>query len=545
MSADKASLVLTNCHVLTMNSSHPQAEALAIKRNRILAVGTSAEVRTLIGPETLVMNLEGKTVLPGFMDSHIHFTDFGQSLTQVNLRDAKNLTEFLDRVKKAASKSPRGKWILGGGWDQDRMEEMRYPTRWDLDKVSPNNPVYLTRVCGHACVVNSAALKAAGITKNTPNPPSGTIDKDERTGEPTGILREASAMKMVEDIIPPPTFEDRRAAIQAAMREAFRVGVTSVLEPGVDREMIDAYTKMARDGELDIRVNLLVRAHLLKDLEKRKFDHQLLARDHRLQIIGLKILQDGSLGASTAALKQPYSDEPSSRGILMHRQKELNVLVQRAHAAGFPVAIHAIGDRACETALNAIEAAQARHPRKRFRDRIDHCQVLDPTLIRRLARLKLIASIQLSFVTSDMYWAEKRLGKRRTRWSYAWRKLIDSGVRCAGGTDCPVEVIDPLIGIQRIVTRQEINGYPPGGWRPEERLTVEEALRLVTLDAAYATSEEDVKGSIEPGKLADLVVLSADPMKVPTSAIKDIKVVMTIIDGKVVYRSEEERGSAA
>jgi len=545
MSADKASLVLTNCHVLTMNSSHPQTEALAIKRNRILAVGTSAEVRTLIGPETLVMNLEGKTVLPGFMDSHIHFTDFGQSLTQVNLRDAKNLTEFLDRVKKAASKFPRDKWILGGGWDQDRMEEMRYPTRWDLDKVSPNNPVYLARVCGHACVVNSAALKVAGITKDTPNPPSGTIDKDERTGEPTGILREASAMKMVEDTIPPPTFEDRRAAIQAAMREAFRVGVTSVLEPGVDREIIDAYTKMTRGEDLDIRVNLLVRAHLLEDLEKRRFDHQLLARDHHLQVIGLKILQDGSLGASTAALKQPYSDEPSSRGILMHRQKELNELVQRAHAAGFPVAIHTIGDRACETALNAIEAAQARHPRKRFRDRIDHCQVLNPTLIQRLARLKLIASIQLSFVTSDMYWAEKRLGKRRTRWSYAWRKLIDSGVRCAGGTDCPVEVIDPLIGIQRIVTRQEINGYPPGGWRPEERLTVEEALRLVTLDAAYATSEEDVKGSIEPGKLADLVVLSADPMKVPTSAIKDIKVVMTIIDGKVVYRSEEERGSAA
>jgi predicted amidohydrolase YtcJ len=292
-------------------------------------------------------------------------------------------------------------------------------------------------------------------------------------------------------------------------------------------------------------VNLLVRTHLLKDLEQRRFDRQLLTGDHHLQILGLKILQDGSLGASTAALKQPYSDEPNSRGILMYRQKKLNELVQQAHAAGFPVAIHAIGDRACETALNAIEAAQKKLPEKRLRDRIDHCQVLNPTLKRRLAQLKLIASIQLSFATSDMHWAEKRLGKRRTKWSYAWRKLIDSGVRCAGGTDCPVEVIDPLIGIQRIVTRQEINDYPPRGWRPEERLTVEEAIRLVTLDAAYATSEEDVKGSIEPGKLADLVVLSANPMKVPTNAIKDIKVVMTIIDGKVVYRSEEERGSAA
>jgi len=519
-----------------MSSSNPETEALAIDGNRIIAIGTTQEIKKFVGPQTVVKKLEGKTVLPGFEDSHIHFLDFGLSLTQVNLGDVKSLTEFLGRVEKAASTTPRGKWILGGGWDQNKMAELRYPTRWDLDKVSPNNPVFLSRTCGHACVVNSYALKEAGITKDTPNPPRGAIDREERTGEPTGILREASAIKMIENVIPPPTFEDRRRAIKAAMHEAFRTGVTSVLEPGTDREMIDTYTEMARAGELDIRVNMLVRAQLLKDLEERRFDSQLFARDHRLQILGLKILQDGSLGASTAALKRPYSDVSGSRGIIMYRQRDLNKLVERAHAAGFPVAIHAIGDRACEMALNAIETAQKRLPGERYRDRIDHCQVLNPTLIRRLAQLKLIASIQLSFATSDMYWAEKRLGRKRIEWSYAWRKLVDSGITCAGGTDCPVEVIDPLIGIQRIATRQEINGYPPGGWRPQERLTVEEALRLVTVNAAYATSEEGVKGSIEPGKLADLVVLSDNPLRAPISSIKDIKVLMTVVDGKIVYQ---------
>ena len=522
----QADLVLTNGNVLTMNPSKPHAEAIAVKDDEIVEVGTNKEIKTWIRKNTKTINLRGKTVVPGFIDSHVHITGYGKSLKQIDLRGVSSIKEMQKKLKNRIQKTPRGRWILGRGWDQDRLTEKRYPTRWDLDKFSPNNPAIFTRVCGHLCVANSQALESAGITKETTSPPAGQIDKDLKTGEPTGILRE-NAMNLVWKVKPEPSEEELIEACSLACQKAVEAGLTSVHWLISSPTEIRVIQKLREENKLPLRVYIMVSVKLLDHL----IDLGLHTGfgDRRVRIGSVKIFSDGSLGARTAALFQPYHDEPTRKGIVLYTQKKLNTLVMKAHEAGFQLAIHAIGDRAVDMALTALEKALKEAPKKNHRHRIEHVSVLNERLIQRMRKLKVIASVQPHFVVSD-FWVADRVGSARARWVYPFKTLIQEGVLTTGGSDCPVEPIDPLLGICAAVAREAF---------PEERITVDDALRLYTVNAAHASFEEDVKGSIDVGKLADLVVLSHEPHEIPPNEIKDVKVEMTIVGGKVVYvRSE-------
>ena len=521
-----ADLVLTNGNVLTMNPSKPRAQAIAVKDDKIVEVGTDKEIKTWIGKDTKIINLEEKTVVPGFIDTHVHITGFGKSLKQIDLRGVGSIKEMQEKLKSCAQKTPKGRWILGRGWDQDILIEKRYPTRWDLDKFSSNNPVIFTRVCGHICVANSQALESAGITRETTSPPAGQIDNDLKTGEPTGILRE-NAMDLVGEVKPETSEEELMEACSLACQKAVEAGLTSVHWLISSPAEIRVIQKLREQNKLPLRVYIMVSVKLLDHL----IDLGLHTGfgDSRVRIGSVKIFSDGSLGARTAALFQPYHDEPTVKGMILYTQKKLNTLVMKAHKAGFQLAIHAIGDRAVDMVLTALEKALKEAPKKNHRHRIEHASVLNGRLIQRMKKLKVIAAVQPHFVVSD-FWVANRVGPARARWVYPFKTLIQEGILTTGGSDCPVEPIDPLLGIWAAVAREAF---------PEERITVDDALRLYTVNAAYASFEEDVKGSIDVGKLADLVVLSREPHEIPPNEIRDVKVEMTIVGGKVVYvRSE-------
>lgn len=517
-----ADLVLKNANVLTMNPLEPHAEAIAIKDEKIIAVGTNKQIQPWIGRQTRVINLDGKMVVPGFIDTHVHMRGFGRFLTWINLREVDSIREMQQLLRERAQKTREGKWILGRGWDQERFREKRYPTRWDLDEAAPNNPVIFTRVCGHICVVNSKAFELAGITRDTAAPSGGRIDKDPKTGEPTGILRE-NAKDLVWKVVPEPSEEELAEVCALACRKAVEVGLTSVhwfVHSPVEIRILQG---LRGKGRLPIRVYLVVPVEFLDCLMNAGLATGF--GDHMAKIGSVKILVDGSLGARTAALKHPYSDDTSTRGMALYSQRGLNRLVLKAHRAGFQLAIHAIGDRAVDMALKALEKALDELPREDHRHRLEHVSVLNESLVRRMKKLDVIACVQPYFVVSD-FWVEKRLGKARARWVYPFKTLIEKGVMVAGGSDCPVEPINPLLGIYAAVNREVF---------PQERITVEEALRIYTINAAYASFEEGIKGSIEAGKLADLVVLSNDLRKIEPSKIKDVRVKTTIVGGKIVY----------
>ncbi|MFQ6087065.1 MAG: amidohydrolase [Candidatus Bathyarchaeia archaeon] len=513
---------MKNANVLTMNPSEPYAKAVAIKDEKIVAVGTNRQIKPWVGKHTKVMDLDGKTVVPGFIDAHVHMRGFGRFLTWMNLRGVGSIREMKQLLRERVQKTSKRKWILGRGWDQERFKEKRYPTRWDLDEVASNNPVIFTRVCGHICVANSKALELAGITRDTVAPSGGQIDRDPETGEPTGILRE-NAKDMVWNIVPEPGEEELTEMCALACQKAVESGLTSVHWFVRSPVEIRILQELRAKGKLPIRVYLVVLVEFMDCL----INAGLVTGfgDPMVKIGGIKILADGSLGARTAALKQPYDDEPSTKGMMLYSQRSLNKLVLKAHRAGFQLAIHAIGDRAVDMVLKALERALKVLPRKDHRHRVEHVSVLNESLIQRMKKLGVIASVQPHFVVSD-FWVEKRLGKARARWTYPFKTIIKKGVLVAGGSDCPVEPISPLLGIYAAVNREMF---------PQERMTVEEALRIYTINAAYASFEEKIKGSIEAGKLADLVVLSDDLRKIEPSKIKDVGVEMTIVGGKIVY----------
>lgn len=516
-----ADLVLKNANVLTMNPSEPYAEAIAVKDDKIVAAGTNKQVKPWICERTKVMNLKGKTVVPGLIDTHVHMRGFGLYLTRINLRGVDSIRELQQLLQFQIQKAPKRKWILGRGWDQERFAEKRYPNRWDLDEVAPNNPVILTRVCGHICVVNSKALDLSGITKGTA-PSGGEIDKDPETGEPTGILLE-NASDLVWSVVPESGEEELTGICALACQKAVEAGLTSVHWLVHSPVEIRILQKLRSEGQLPLRVYLVIPVEFLDHLT----DAGLVTGfgDHMIKIGGVKILADGSLGGRTAALKLPYDDEPSTRGMMLYSQRSLNKMVLMAHRAGFQLVIHAIGDRAVDMVLKAYEKTLRASQREDHRHRIEHASVLDEKLVQRVKKLDIIASVQPHFVVSD-FWVEKRLGKARARWTYPFRTLIREGVIVAGGSDCPVEPISPLLGIYAAVSRKTF---------PQQRITVKEALRIYTINAAYASFEEEIKGSVEAGKLADLVVLSDDLRKIEPSKIKDVEVEMTIVGGKTVY----------
>lgn len=532
-------VLFINGTIITLNPHRPYARAAACRGGRWLVVGSEDEARAAVGPVADVVDLGGRTAIPGMTDSHMHLLNYGLNLERVLLNRVRSLDELTGLVRERASTLPPGAWVVGRGWDQDRLAEGRYPGAADLDRVAPDHPVVLVRACGHISVANSLALRLGGVNRDTPDPDGGRIDRDG-LGNPTGVLREG-AMGLVNRQIPPPDFAALRRALQNAMRRALAAGLTMVhtddagtaggLEPA-----LRLYAETARLGEPSFRAQLEVAAKYIDDLIGRGLHTG--DGDEWFRIGPVKIFADGSLGGGTAALSEPYSDAPDSRGIPLLEPAAMSALVAKAHTHGLQVAIHAIGDRAAEIALTAIVAAEAAEPGRDRRHRIVHCQILRQELIEQFARAGVVADIQPKFVGTDLHWAERRLGRDRLRWSYAWRSLLEAGVPCAGGSDSPVEPLEPFLGIHAAVTRCDLDNQPAGGWLAEQRLTVEEALRLFTAGGAYAGHDEASRGIVAPGYQADLAVLSANPLRVDPFALKDIQAMMTIVGGRVAFRRD-------
>jgi predicted amidohydrolase YtcJ len=519
-----ATLAILNANAVTLNPKQPKAEAIAIYNGKIVAVGSKKQIRKYVGKETKIIGAKNRTVVPGLVDCHVHMTGFGWSLQELNLRNVDSIKKFQQKLKEYVEENPDSKWILGGRWDQDKFAEKRYPTRWDLDAVVEDKPVFLVRVCGHLGIANSKALVLAGITRKT-KVGGGRIDLDKITNEPNGILRE-KAQELVWKVIPKPNLKDLERACLSACRKAVEAGLTGVHWLVDSAEEICVIQKLCFEDKLPLRVYLGIPARYLEKLASLGF---LTGFGSDMVKIGfVKLFADGSLGARTAALKEPYSDNPKTSGMLLNAQKKLDTLVLEAHKAGLQLGIHAIGDRAIDAVVKAYAKALKQFPRENHRHRIEHCSMPNPKLISRMKHLNLIASVQPHFVVSD-FWVVDRVGKARAHWIYPFKTLMHKGLVVISGSDCPVEQINPLLGIWAAVARKSF---------VEERLTAEEALKTYTLNAAYASFDEDKKGTIEVGKFADLTILSDDLFSIPSEKIGDVAVEMTVVDGKVVYANK-------
>jgi predicted amidohydrolase YtcJ len=523
-------VIFANGNVITLDSSKPRAGAIAIRDGKIMGVGTDEEMLSVAGKNAKVIDLEARTVLPGFADSHIHLIEYGLMLSSaiLDVREARSIDEIKEIVGRRAREKPRGIWVIGHGWSTTILAERRPPNRWDLDEVAPNNPVMITDSGGHVYSVNSLALRLANIGKDTESPPGGKIDKDPDTGEPTGVLRETAAMG-IEELV---TYSDEEliTALSYALDEAVRLGLTSVHCAWESAQHIRVFQKLLMQDELPLRVYLMIPASLLPHLLGLGLYTGF--GNPKLRIGAIKVLLDGTIERRTAALTQPYEKEPDNLGILTLSEEELYDIVGKAHKAGFQLAIHAIGDRAIHVALDSIERILKEKPKADHRHRIEHASMLDEELVSRMRNLGVIASVQPVFIGSNIDWMLEPLGyKRATELCERYRTLLDAGVKVTAGSDLPADsTMNPLLGIQSAVTR---HGFALG-----ERITVEQAIRLYTINSAYACFEEKLRGSIEVGKLADLVVLSDDPLAIPTDRIGDIKVDMTIVGGEVVYTRE-------
>ena len=508
-----------------MNSSEPIAEAIAIKKDRIVKVDTDNEINSFVTKATKIINLHGKTVVPGLIDSHIHVVDFGKYLTWINLQNVKSIKELQRKVKERSQKIAKERWIIGQGWNQKLFSEKRYPTSKDLDKASSNNPVILYHQCGRVCLVNSKALDLAGINKKTISPARGEIEKDPKTGEPTGILRE-SATDLVWEKIPSPSEEEIIEAANFASKKIIESGITCVHWIVTSSNEISIIKRLISENKLPIRALIIGPTKILEEINNLDL---ISSEKSSKKIFAIKVFVDGSLAGHTAALNEAYIDDPKNNGQLFYSQKELDEFVTKAHSSNFSLVIHAMGDKAIDMALKAIENVLKIKPKKNLRYRIEHASVLNHDLIQRIKKIGVIVSVQPNCVISEFsVWdVVNRLGSKRARMLYPIKTLISEGIRVIGGSDCPMEPLDPMSGIQAAVTRK---------FFPEEQITVDEALQIYTVNAAYSSFEEDSKGSIEEGKLADLTVLSDNPRTVPVNEIGNIKVEMTIVGGKIVYQ---------
>lgn len=537
-SLEPAQLLLLNGNVYTVNEVRPRAEAIAVRDGLIVFAGSNAEAEPYRGPETEVIDLAGKTVVPGFADSHAHLAGIGKREMTLNLEGVANLEDFLARVKERVDQAEPGEWVTGRGWIETHWAPPVFPTKADLDKLSPRNPVWLVRADGHGAVANSLALRIAGITRATKNPEGGEILRDAKSGEVTGMLLDR-AQGIVNKFVPPDTPEEIRAQLAAGAKRSAAMGWTSVTIAGNSYDEIAAIDELYKNGEIKIRVYNAVRGpgaeadRLLTD-GSRVGDH-----NGRFTLRAIKVFMDGALGSGGAALLENYSDREGN-GLLMWKQEELLPLFERALREGVQVMAHAIGDRANRMTLNLYEQAFAAVPAAERkvaepRWRIEHAQIIDPADIPRFATLNVIPSMQPSHAIGDLYFANSRLGEARLAGAYAWRSLIDAGSFIAGGSDAPVEKGDPIVEFYAAVARKDLQGNSQEHWQPEQAVSREEALRMLTAWAAYASFEEDKRGAIETGKWADLTVLSEDIMTVPESEIPNTKCEMTIVAGQVVY----------
>jgi predicted amidohydrolase YtcJ len=509
-----ADIVFFDANVRTMNPCQPIAQAVAIKGNRILKVGTTKQIKKIIGKDTKLVSLKGKTVVPGLIDTHIHVADFGKCLLWLDISAAQSITELQLLLKEKAKQTPHGKWIVGRGWNESNFKEKRLLTLSDLDEVTPDNPVILYHGAAYICAVNSKAVSAAKVTNQTSSPRGGTIDKTT-LGELTGIFRD-SATNLIWRAVAEPTMQELTDATALACQKILEAGITSIDWIILSEQELPIIQTLHQQGKLPIRVNVIIPCELLKAAGDFMSTDPL-----RLQLDGAIIFVDGYLDSKTAALMESYSDESGNQGKINYTAQELTVWVSQVLALGLQPVIHAMGDRAVDVALTVIEQSS-----KKVRFRLEQAAILNKQLVSRLKDQEVVISVQPRMVPTEfeVWSAIKRLGDKRASWLHPLKTLLNAGVKVAGGSDSPMESLNPLLGIQDAVTRKSF---------PEQRLTVEEALRMYTLDAAYCSGEENVKGSIEEGKLADLTVLSADPNTIVPEKIKDIKIEITIIDGKI------------
>jgi hypothetical protein len=529
-----ADLIIINADVRTMDKALPKAEEIAVLGNKIVAVGTTKEIRALATKKTRVIDAKGKLVLPGFNDSHVHFLMGGFSLSNVDLRDAKSPEEFAKRISDFAKKIPKGQWIVEGNWDHEKWPGTPLPTKEMIDSVTPDHPVFVSRTDGHMALANSLAMKLAKLPSDIKDPPGGTVVRDAKTGEPTGIFKDA-ALDFISKAIPDKSFDENLVAARAATEHAASLGVTSVQDMSAGND-VGLYQYMMERGELKNRIfavrSILSWEALAKTGVRANFGSDMI------RVGGLKGFADGSLGSTTALFFEPYNDEPNTRGLLGDQMFPEGIMLKRvlgADKAGLQVMIHAIGEEANMRVLDIYKEAAAQNGERDRRFRIEHAQHFRTSEIARMASQKVIASMQPFHAIDDGRWCDRRIGKERSKGTYAFRSLLDAGAPLAFGTDWTVAPLNPMISIYAAVTRRTLDDKNPDGWVPEQKISAEEAVRAYTVGSAYAEFAEKVKGTVTSGKLADIVILDKNIFEIDPVQIQNANVVLTIMDGRVVY----------
>jgi predicted amidohydrolase YtcJ len=537
-STPAADLIINNAKVWTVDPARPNAQAVAVLGDRIVAVGSNEAVSRWRGMRTRIVDAHGRLLLPGFNDAHVHFITGGASLEQVDLKSATTKEEFIKRVAEYVARTPKGEWLQGGNWDDQQLTPVQLPTKDWIDAVSPATPVFLYRYDGHMSLANSLALKLAGVTRESKDPPGGVIVRDSN-GEPTGVLKDAAQDWVYNHVIPPMKHDQRLRAARNALRRAASLGVTSVQDMNPADADIAVYSELAEKGELTTRIYVAPLETEVKDWAKLGLRHAF--GSPYLRVGALKGYADGSLGSSTAAMFATFADDPHNSGLLSDEMQPLEGMRSRlttADAAGLQLCIHAIGDRAISMMLDLFEDVVKANGARDRRLRIEHAQHMAGKDFDRFAELGVIASVQPYHAIDDGRWAEKRLGPERIKTTYAFRTFLDHGVHLAFGTDWTVAPLDPMQGLYAAVTRATLDGKNPNGWLPEQKLTIQESVAAYTMGSAYAEFQEKEKGSITAGKLADMVLLDRDILTVPANDIKNAKVKLTIVGGKVVFQAE-------
>jgi predicted amidohydrolase YtcJ len=541
---EPADIVFKNGNVYTVNERQPRAEAIAVKGDRIVFVGSNTDVKRYEGKGTRIHDLRGATVLPGLTDAHNHLIGVGQREMTLNLEGTASLEELLAKVKARVERAKPGEWITGRGWIETHWKPPAFPTRQELDRVAPANPVFLRRADGHASVANSAALKIASVDRTTQTPFGGEISKDKTTGEPTGMLLD-NAQALVNKHIPATTEAEDEQAILLGVKRSIELGWCEIQDAGGSYADVALYRKLYGEGKIRLRIYKAVSGPGSESRRLLTEGAQVGAFDQRFTLRTIKVHFDGALGSRGAALLEPYTDAPDTKGFLTVKEEELLPMLMEALRRGIQVETHAIGDRANRVILDLYEKAFSAVPigERKIREprwRVEHAQILNPADIPRFAKLGVIPSMQPSHAIGDLFFAPSRLGIPRLEGAYAWQSLIKTGAIIAGGTDAPVERGEPMIEFYAAVARRDQKGFTGEGWHPEQALNREQALKVFTIWAARAAFEEDLKGTIEPGKLADLTVLSADIMKIPELDILKTRCLMTVINGEIVYRSAQQ-----
>ncbi|HKO96004.1 MAG TPA: amidohydrolase [Pyrinomonadaceae bacterium] len=538
----QADLVFKNGNIYTVDQRRPKAEAIAVKADRIVFVGTNSDALKYVGPKTRVVDLKGKTLVPGMTDAHQHLSGVGFREMTLNLEGVSSLQEFLAKVKARVDQTKPGAWVTGRGWIETFWKPPVFPTRWDLDKIAPNNPVFLDRADGHGAVANSMALKIANVDKTTANPFGGEISKEKQSGEPNGMLLDA-AQDLVQGHIPGTTTAEAERAIELGVQRNIELGWTQVQDPGGSYAEVALLEKLYRENKIKLRV--------YKGLSGPGREAQRLLAEgtktgefgNRLTVRMVKLYADGSLGSRSAALLQPYSDKPETSGFLTIKESDLQPFLQESLRKGIQVQTHAIGDLGNRFILDQYEKAMNSVPKTEWkinppRWRVEHSQIVNPADIPRFVKLGIIPSMQPSHAIGDLHFAPSRLGIERLAGAYAWQSLIKAGAIIPAGSDAPVERGEPMIEFYAAVARKDMKGFSGAGWHPEEAVTREQALKMFTTWAAYAAFEEELRGSIEVGKLADFTILSADIMSIPEAEILKTKCLMTVIGGEIVYEAK-------